>query len=309
MNRRLLSKLFHFRCIHNVSRKKSTNISSQGTVKLAHSIYQNEEKGTDKTGVIVMHGLMGSSNNWRSLSKVLCETGRKVIAVDARNHGESPHSEHMNYFLMSNDVLRLMDELGEERVNLIGHSMGGKVFMTLALTHPERVESLVVVDVAPKPRPASVTPTTSSYLQSMLKVSSSLCDMTPNSLSQARKHADNILQETVQDVSIRQFLITNLIHKDGRFRWRVNLDSVINNMSDLGDFPIFNQQFTQPTLFVGGQRSDYILTSDIPRIQELFPKAEVKHIENAGHWVHAENPQEFLKAVKTFLQENDNRRH
>lgn len=309
MNGRYLSKLKQFRCVYYVSRMKSTTTVSKDepTVKLAYSIHKNEEKGVKSTSVIVMHGLMGSRNNWRSLSKALCKTGRKVIAVDARNHGESPHSEHMNYFLMSDDVLRLMDSLGEDRVNLIGHSMGGKVLMTLALTHPDRVENLVVVDVAPKPRPANVTPTTSSYLQSMLKVSSSLCDMTEISLSQAKKHADMILQESVQDLSIRQFLLTNLIHQNGRFRWRVNLDSVINNMPELGDFPEFNQQFTNPTLFIGGQNSDYILSSDIPRIKELFPKADVKHIENAGHWVHAENPQEFLKVTKAFLLENDNR--
>ncbi|XP_021361445.1 protein ABHD11-like isoform X2 [Mizuhopecten yessoensis] len=257
---------------------------------------------------MVMHGLMGSSNNWRSLSKALCKTGRKVIAVDARNHGASPHNEHMSYFLMSDDVLRLMDELGEERVTLMGHSMGGKVLMTLALTHPDRVKNLVVVDVSPRPRPASVTPTTSAYLQSMLKITSSLCDTTLTSLSQAKQHADKILQETEQDVSIRQFLITNLEHINGRFRWKVNLDAIINSMPELGGFPEFSQQFTRPTLFVGGQNSNYILSSDIPRIQELFPKAVVKHIDNAGHWVHAENPHEFLKVVKTFLLENDEER-
>ncbi|XP_060085606.1 protein ABHD11-like [Ylistrum balloti] len=307
MSKSLLSKLFGLRCIYNVSRTNSTNTSSNtnSAVKLAHHIYKSEEKGSDKTSVVVMHGLMGSSNNWRSLSKVLCETGRKVIAVDARNHGESPHSEHMNYFLMSDDVLRLMDGLGEERVNLIGHSMGGKVFMTLALMHPQRVENLVVVDVSPRPRPASVTPTTNSYLHSMLKISSSLSDTTLTSLSKAKQHADRILQESEQDVSIRQFLITNLVHKNGRFRWRVNLDAIINNMSELGDFPELNKQFTRPTLFVGGENSDYIGPSDIAKIQKLFPKAEVNHIENAGHWVHAENPQAFLKLVKSFLLEND----
>lgn len=249
-----------------------------------------------------MHGMFGSKSNWHSLAKRFSSGGRKVVSIDARNHGESPHTEEMDYFLMSKDVLNLMDEMGHEKVSLLGHSMGGKVFMCTALTHADRVDSLIVVDVSPISSPRLKTKTLPDYLQTMLKIQVKMLDLTveDTSLSTARLIANDLLKEVEKDSHVRQFLATNMIHKDGRFRWRVNLDSIINNYLPLCKFPEFDTQYKGPTLFIGGSESEYITPTCIPIIERLFPSAEVKYIQGAGHWVHADKPSDFVKTVKQF---------
>ncbi|XP_056021871.1 protein ABHD11-like isoform X2 [Ostrea edulis] len=246
-----------------------------------------------------MHGLMGSASNWASLSKVLATTGRKIIRLDARNHGDSTHSENMSYKAMSSDVLKVMDDLEIERACLMGHSMGGKAFMTTALLHPERVSSLIVVDVSPAPSPgAKYFP---SYLQCMLKISTRMPELDHMSLSKARAIVTDALQEVEEHLGVRQFLAANLIKVNGRLKWRVNLDAIVNNYHDLSSFPQFDTKYEGPTLFVGGERSQYISPSTKPDIMNLFPKAVIEHIPNAGHWVHSDNPRQFLECVLRFL--------
>lgn len=274
------------------------------SVRLSYASYENTKVNEEskKPPIFIMHGMFGSRSNWHSLAKRFSSGGRKVVSIDARNHGESPHTSEMDYFLMSKDILNLMDEMGHEKVSLLGHSMGGKVSMCTALTHADRVDSLIVVDVSPISSPRLKSKTLPDYLQQMLKIQCKLLDLRieDTTLSTARLIANDLLKEVEKDPHIRQFLATNLIDKDGRFKWRVNLDSIINNYLSLCKFPEFDTQYKGPTLFVGGSKSDYIKPTCLPGIERLFPSSEVQYIQDAGHWVHADKPSDFIKTVQQF---------
>lgn len=282
----------------------SRNIQNVGSSKVSavNLAYDYQETPNDYDvlpPLIIMHGLMGSSSNWATISKVLANTDRKIIRLDARNHGNSPHSEDMSYEAMSYDVLKVMDNMKIEKACLMGHSMGGKAFMTTALLHPERVSSLIVVDVSPTLSPgAKYFP---SYLQCMLKISSQLPEMEGVPLTKARNMVVEALEEVEEHLGVRQFLAANLIQVDGKLKWRVNLDAIINNYQDLASFPKFDTKYEGPTLFVGGEKSEYISPSTKPDIMNLFPNAFIVHIPRAGHWVHSDNPFEFLECVIGFL--------
>ncbi|KAL3856860.1 hypothetical protein ACJMK2_011571 [Sinanodonta woodiana] len=272
-------------------------------VELAYSSYQETAKETvPGPPIIISHGLLGSKSNWHSISKVLSKTGRQVIAVDARNHGESPHVVETNYFRMSDDIIHLMDELDISKATLIGHSMGGRTSMLTAILKPERVAGLIVVDVSPRQSP--VTGSFPAYLQQMLKIGLQIYDKDKNvSLSTARREAMEKLREVEENVTILEFLVTNLVERNNKIQWRVNLDSLITFYSDLCRFPTIDKSYTGPTLFIAGDASQHVTESDMPVIEKLFPNCQVQFVEGAGHWVHSEKPSIFLKHVKHFLEE------
>nr|XP_022340961.1 protein ABHD11-like isoform X1 [Crassostrea virginica] len=284
--------------------QNSSKSSDVSAVNLAYD-YTQPSKESNVPPLFIMHGLMGSASNWSSISKVLAKTGRKIIRLDARNHGDSPHCEDMSYEAMSYDVLKVMDNMKIEKACLMGHSMGGKAFMTTALLHPERVSSLIVVDVSPAPSPgAKYFP---SYLQCMLKISSQLTELKGVQLSKARAMVVEALKEVEEHLGVRQFLAANLVLVDGKLKWRVNLDAIINDYQELASFPQFDTKYEGPTLFVGGERSQYISPSTTPDIMNLFPNAVIEHIPQAGHWVHSDNPSQFLECVLKFLKAEANR--
>lgn len=292
------SSLFYFAVRQKSSQKPS--LSGQG-VCLSYRNYQ--EPGSSGPPVVITHGLMGNKDNWHSLSKLWSKKGRQVITVDVRNHGESPHTQSMDYFLMSEDIINLLDELMIDKACLLGHSMGGKMSMVTALQHPERVDSLIVVDVSPTVSPRAKT--YPAFLQTMLKIQVQLYMQQDLPVSTARKIATNMLKEVEPESLVRQFLASNLIQKNNRFVWKVYLDSIINNFSNICGFPEFtNVQYNGPTLFVGGSESKYISESEEPEIKRLFPKSQIQHIEGAGHWVHSDKPSAFLDVVNKFLKEN-----
>ncbi|KAL4223643.1 Alpha/beta hydrolase domain-containing protein 11 [Mactra antiquata] len=289
-------------CLRCSCRKyMSTNSSAVGL-----SYYSYEKKIADsyeKQPLVILHGMMGSKQNWQSLAKAFGKTGRKVLALDARNHGESTHTEDMNYFLFRDDLLKLMDEQDLEQAVLIGHSMGGKTAMVTALQNAERVSGLIIVDVSPAISPnVNKTP---AYLEAMLKVSLSYLDDDSPQLSKIRRQVVNELAEAIQDEPMRHFLASNLTVKDNALTWKCNLDSIINNFNTLASFPKFeDEQYYGDTLFIGGMRSNYIHIDHYPKIKALFPTAEIKMIPDAGHWVHADKPEQFINTVNDFLKES-----
>ncbi|XP_060581876.1 protein ABHD11-like [Ruditapes philippinarum] len=291
------------RCLE--SRKMSSNSNA---VNLSYYSYEKKVDGAlELQPIIILHGMMGSKQNWQSLAKVFGKSGRKVLAVDARNHGESTHTEEMNYFLFRDDVLRLMDQQELEQVVLIGHSMGGKTAMTTALTNPERVSGLVVVDVSPAMSPnVNKTP---AYLEAMLRISLSFIDANTEdsnpAMSQVRRQVLDDLAVAVQDEAMRHFLASNLTIRDNKLTWKCNLDAIINNHKELASFPEFeDEQYYGRCLFVGGSESDYIREKHYPVIKSLFPLAEIQHIPGAGHWVHSEKPRQFIHVVNKFLSDS-----
>ncbi|KAM6242219.1 sn-1-specific diacylglycerol lipase ABHD11 isoform 2-T2 [Porphyrio hochstetteri] len=243
----------------------------------------------DRPPLVLLHGLFGSHGNFRAVAKAL------VLALDARNHGGSPHSPHMTYEAMSLDVQHLLERLGIAKCILLGHSMGGKTAMTLALRRPDLVERLISVDISP----ISTAPVSefAAYISAMKSV------RIPEGLSRsaARQLADDQLRPVVQLPQLRQFLLTNLLELEGRYTWRVNLEAISHHLADIMNFPVFHEPYPGPALFLGGSNSPYISSKDYPEIQRLFPKADVQYIEGAGHIVHQDKFEEFITAVLNFL--------
>ncbi len=239
--------------------------------------------------LIILHGLFGSLENWRTLSKAFAQSFT-VFALDQRNHGRSPHSEVCTYKAMMDDVQEFMIQQDLTSAYILGHSMGGKVAMQFALTYPDLVDKLIVVDIAPKVYPPGHD-----------DVFAALYSFDPLTLHN-RQEADAALAHYLPDLALRQFLLKNLERKDSdTFAWRINLDSIHRNYHEMLKTFTANGQFSRPTLFIRGASSDYIRDGDFVTIREIFPAAELRTIPHTGHWVHAEAPREFAQAVFHFL--------
>lgn len=241
--------------------------------------------------VIILHGLFGNLDNWQTFAKQLAEHFM-VYIVDLRNHGRSPHVDEMSYQAAAEDLKAFMESQWIYEANIIGHSMGGKTAMQFAFDHPDMLNRLVVVDIAPK-----------SYRGGHEKIFQAMLSLSPEQLEN-RSEAEEQLAKTITDPAIRLFLLKNLSrNKDGGYGWKMNLPVLYR------DYPkilsaVNGEAFEGPTLFVRGERSDYIKDADQPQIRELFPKAQLTTVPGAGHWVHAEAPKILLNEVSRFLQQN-----
>ena len=242
--------------------------------------------------VLVLHGLFGSQSNWGWQCKQLAQSF-SVYGVDLRNHGDSPHADALDYPVMATDVLKLLDALALPSCSIVGHSMGGKVAMQLALTKPERIDKLVVVDIAPVDY--------ASTADGHLKVIAGMRSLDVANLT-TRAEAEQQLGTVIDDEATRKFVLTNLLRDSaGGFKWRLNLDAIESNYDRLRAKPLASKSFDKPTLFIKGALSNYIKAEHEAEIMELFPDAAVKVIMGAGHWVHAEKPQALFKIVNDFL--------
>ena len=240
--------------------------------------------------LVVLHGLLGSLENWYTFARNQEAQQRAIIAIDLRNHGASPHREGMTYREMADDVLAVLDALNIKSCQLMGHSMGGKVAMVLALLYPAMVERLIVVDIAPK----AYTPRHQALIQAMLSM--------PLAEIQNRKQADAWLAPTIKHPFERGFLLKNLgRNAEGRFYWQCNLAEIARQYLKVTSFPQLAQQFTHPTLFIRGGQSDYVQVDDMDLIQSLFPQAQLATIDSAGHLPHVQTPTEFTTLVNDFL--------
>jgi pimeloyl-ACP methyl ester carboxylesterase len=238
--------------------------------------------------VLILHGLFGSARNWATIAKRLAERHR-VLAVDLRNHGDSPHAASMRYDEMAEDVLSLIRERGLGAPAIVGHSMGGKVAMVAALLQPESVSWLAVVDVAP----VAYRGTLRAYADAMLGL---------DIAGPARRAAiDAALAGSVPEPGIRAFLLHNLAPDGDGFRWRPNLPAIAAAMEGISSFPDIQGSYLGPALFIRGERSDYVVAGYEPRIRRLFPRAQIVTIAQSGHWIHAEQPAAFLAALEPFL--------
>ncbi len=232
--------------------------------------------------VLIAHGLYGSARNWGAIAKRMSDTYR-VTAVDMRNHGESPRAETQSYADMAGDLADAIPD----RSHIVGHSMGGKAAMVLALSHPEKINHLVVADIAP----VAYSHTQVHLIDAMRQIDLSRIE--------TRGDADRQLKPLVTDDGVRAFLLQSLDVK-GR-RWRLNLDVLAQEMEDIIGFPKVTGQFDGPTLFLSGGDSDYVRPEHRDHIKTMFPKAKFAKIPGAGHWLHAEKPREFEAALRAFL--------
>jgi len=240
--------------------------------------------------VLVLHGLFGSAKNWHTQASSLAGEFH-VLAVDLRNHGASPHSPRIDYPSMAADVLALMDSQGIEQASILGHSMGGKVAMQIAMQTAARVHKLIVVDIAPKRYP----PHHDDVLDAMQALDFGV--------HRTRQALDKALSERIPDAGLRQFIMTNLVRdaKTGAFTWQLNLPAIAADYVRLAAAPE-GEPFDGATLFIKGAASDYIHADDRKIIETMFPRARAKVIANAGHWPHAEKPRAFAKVVADFLR-------
>jgi len=240
--------------------------------------------------VIILHGLFGSARNWQGIARALAENHR-VITPDLRNHGQSFHEDTMSYIDMADDVITLCDHLDLSDAILMGHSMGGKVAMTIALTHPEQLSALIIADIAPF-----------DYEHSFHDLVEAMLNMDLKNLKH-RTEAEAELSKVTNDINTIQFILQNLIRVEGRFCWRVNLDTIYANLTSLSQFPknLNSRTCHMPSLFLGGSESAYLRSIHNTAIYKHFPAAEITMIEGSGHWLHAEKPKEFLHEVKSFI--------
>ncbi len=239
--------------------------------------------------LLVLHGLFGTLDNWQTIGRALSKDFT-VFLLDLRNHGRSPHTEVHNYPALADDVRHFMEtHWMYDGAYVLGHSMGGKTAMQLALANPELVRRLVVVDIAPRRYAGSHQ----EILDALDKLSLAQLD--------SRQAAEEQLARTLPDAGIRQFLMKNLTReKDGGFAWKMNLPVLLRHYPDVLA-PVDGEPYTRPTLFLRGGRSRHILPTDEPSIRSLFPAATIVTLPDAGHWVHADAPQDLLAQVQAFL--------
>ncbi len=241
--------------------------------------------------VIILHGLLGSSDNWRAISKRLSPS-YKIYTVDLRNHGQSPHSEIMTYPAMADDVRELLEHERLSDCHVVGHSLGGKVAMQFATSHPNLVSKLVIVDIAPKAYPPSQRAILAALQQLELQSFGSFGEI------------DAALAPAIPDLPMRQFLIKNIARlPSGGFQWRIDLASIARNYDQLTEPIIAAASYDKPALFMRGGRSDYITDTDLPSIRAILTRAELVTIATAGHWLHAEATDEFLRILTDFLKQ------
>lgn len=240
---------------------------------------------TDQPDLLIVHGLFGSGRNWGAIAKRLAPE-RRIVSVDQRNHGQSPWHDTHGYEDMAQDLADVIEAQGAP-MDVLGHSMGGKAAMVLALTRPELVNRLIVADIAPV-----------KYEHDQNQNIASMRSVNLNGVTK-RGDAVDQLAATIEDPTLRSFFTQSLDVKERR--WRLNLDVLEAEMPKILGFPEVSGSFEGPTLFLAGATSDYVLPEHRPVIRDLFPKARFVKIADAGHWLHAEKPREFIQTVQAWL--------
>lgn len=245
--------------------------------------------GEDGEPLVIMHGLFGSSRNWQTLARQLAQSFR-VINVDLRNHGDSFHSQQMSYTDMAEDVIKVLRSLRVEPVNVLGHSMGGKVAMALTHQYPDTVTRLVVADIAPV-----------AYTHGYSEIFDAIAALDIDSIER-RKQADQQLAELIPDDGMRLFLLQNLVIESGKARWRLNWPVLQQAIEDIVSFvSIDDWSIDVPSLFIRGSHSDYVADQQWDLICRHFTDPH-KVTLDAGHWLHAEQPELFFRTVSKFLK-------
>lgn len=239
---------------------------------------------------IILHGFLGMGDNWKTLAKKYSEQGYQVHLVDQRNHGRSPHSSEFSYELMSADLLEYCNDNQLSNIILLGHSMGGKTAMDFACSNPSVVKKLIIADIAPK-----------YYAPHHQSILESLQALDFNTIS-SRNDAEQVLKQYINEPGTRLFLLKNVYRKEKTsFGLRINLNTLVTKVSEIGKSLANHSTFDKPTLFLRGENSNYILDTDQELINSHFPNSELKTVSNASHWLHAENPTEFFEYSTQFI--------
>lgn len=246
--------------------------------------------GEQGPAVVILHGIFGSSDNWLTVGKMIADAGFVVYALDQRNHGRSPWSEDFDYDVLANDLKEFIQTEGLMQPIVVGHSMGGKVVMQLAMNHPEVFSKMIVVDIAPRFYPV--------HHDQILRGLNAI----PLSTLASRQEAEQIFSQYEPDPAVRQFLLKNLYRnaETGQFAWRINLPVLTREIPVVGSELNRPRVIDKPALFVRGAESSYITTEDEATIRQLFPQALIETVAGAGHWVQADQPEVFTKLLTQY---------
>lgn len=240
--------------------------------------------------LIILHGLFGSLDNWQTMVKMLSDEFT-VYSLDLRNHGKSPHTDDFSIRLMAGDVMQFIQDHQLADLNIIGHSMGGKVALELLNLEDTLLHKMMILDIAPK-----------KYPNGHEQLFKAMFALDLNSMH-SRKEAEEQMMPFIPDLGVRQFILKNLDRtKEGNFIWKVNLESVYKHYDEINKEISFRQKFMTDVLFVKGSLSRYILPEDETKIKQLLPNAKFVEIEGAGHWIHADKPDELMHVIKQFMQ-------
>lgn len=254
-------------------------------------ILYSKIEGEGGIPLIVIHGYLGMSDNWKTFGRQMADLGYEAHLLDLRNHGRSFHSDEWTYDAMVNDVIRYMDDRKLAKAIVLGHSMGGKVVMKLSVQHPERVQKMIVADISPR----GYAPHHQDIMEALNAVDFSV--------KPSRQEVDGIIGSYIQDDSTRMFLLKSLYWKEpGQLAFRFNLDVFNRNEQMVGEKLPENTVYNGEVLFIRGGNSGYIQEKDEGLIKQHFPNSQIKTIPGTGHWLHAENPQMFFELVKEFVE-------
>ena len=281
-------------------------MTEQSVADAADERLSSRTLGVAGPRVVFVHGLFGQGKNWTTIAKGLSD-GHQVTLLDLPNHGHSPWTDRVDYLDMADMVAAEVESFGEP-VTLVGHSMGGKVAMQLALRRPELLRALVVVDIAPVEYPlqGGRTDDPDEEASPFEDFIAAMRAVDLESL-RTREEADAALRAAVRSRMVRGFLLQSLVREgqgaDGRFRWRLNLDLLARDLGELRGFPEppAGATYDGPVLWIAGANSHYVLPEDRARMDDLFPLTRLVRIKNAGHWVHSEQPEIFLETIRRFL--------
>lgn len=241
--------------------------------------------------LIILHGFLGSLDNWQTHARSLSDMAT-VYIVDARNHGRSPHYPEHTYALMAEDLKEFMDEQGISKVSLLGHSMGGKTVMEFANRYPEMIEKLIIADISAR-----------EYTWNYDTIFSALHNVKLDEVEN-RSDAEDMIREVIKEEGMAQFLLKSLDRNpNGSYEWKMNLDVLYKNFDEVIKGIELQGSYAFPTLVIRGANSKYVDDADLKEFKNHFTNLTVVTIENAGHWLHAEAPKQFLEAIKSFLNQ------
>lgn len=248
--------------------------------------------GEHGTPIVILHGIFGSSDNWLTVGKMIADAGFVVYVLDQRNHGRSPWSDEFSYEAMAADLMEFIESEGLIQPLIIGHSMGGKIAMQFAMNYPEAFAKMIVVDIAPKFYPI--------HHDQILKGLNAI-DL---AVLPSRQAADDTLARYEPNLMVRQFLLKNLYRnpETGQFSWRINLAVLTKEIHTVGNELTNPRVIEKPVLFMRGAESPYVTSEDETVIRQIFPQAQIEAIAGAGHWVQADQPEAFVKAVISFVE-------
>ncbi|XP_055380405.1 uncharacterized protein LOC129611338 [Condylostylus longicornis] len=298
-----LRKIFISSTFYQNTNFYSRQYSSQ-PISMAYNEYGTAEQETGTLPLIIMHGLLGSKNNWRGMSKALSskfKPSRKIYALDARNHGESPHTNVHDYESMSSDLSFFLQEKNIKKAVLMGHSMGGRAMMYFALKYPDLVDRAIILDISPIDVPRDFFQMKNLFIA---MVTAEVTKGTP--LPKARSIVEAHIRSAIKDDAPYDFILQNLKKtEDGSIIWAPNVKLLLDNLEIIGSFPsniLKSHQYKGPTLFIAGSKSNFLNPDHWPEIQLTFPNSHLVWLD-CGHLVHFEQPQQFIENVSKFMNE------